>query len=580
MLLLGVSALVTVASWLAARNLHIALDWVWRSYEEARANEQHARDRGAELRQALKALDEASWRIERANEALALARNQAEEARRLKQQFVQTISHELRTPLNIIVGFTELMAQSPEYYGAELAPSYLRDLSVVHRNASHLQRLVNDVLDLARIDAMQMPLSLEETNPTLLITEALATARSLVESAGLELRVEIAPDLPATIWADPTRIRQVLYNLLNNAARFTEHGSVTVSARAEEGCLLFSVSDTGVGVAPHQIPRLFEDFVQVDGGTRRRHGGAGLGLAICRRFVELHHGHIWVESTLGVGSAFTFGLPLDPRRPVLTGASLESTGHLGAIRPQNLPLIIVVTKNTMVASLLSVYVHDCQMMVIPDLAGARQVALTMPPDLVLLDSPLGGAADQSLGELAGEWQLPRTAFITFPLSGGLPSDHVLGADGYLIKPVSREMLWNVLRRFGEAVDTVLIVDDDRDFVSLLTRMLDDPVRRYLTMSASSGQEALHLLDSRKPDLICLDIGLPDMDGLELLKRLRGHPRWCHTPVVLVSGQAGIEGMDIVASSMSLAREDPFSAAEMVSLVEATIRALVRRGTAE
>jgi signal transduction histidine kinase len=143
-------ALVTFASWLSVRNLYTALAWVWQGYERARYNEQIARERQAELRRALKALDEATYRLERANYRLALARDQAEEARRFKQQFAQTISHELRTPLNLIVGFTELMAKSPEYYGGQLAPAYLRDLGIVYRNARHLQTLVSDVLDLAR----------------------------------------------------------------------------------------------------------------------------------------------------------------------------------------------------------------------------------------------------------------------------------------------------------------------------------------------------------------------------------------------------------------------------------------------
>lgn len=285
----GVNVMVTIASWLSAHNLHMALAWVWRGYEQARHNEQLARDRQGELRRALKALDEASHRLERTNHMLTVARNQAEEARHLKQQFAQTISHELRTPLNLIVGFSELMAQSPEHYGGQLPPGYQRDLSIVYRNACHLRDLVDDVLDLARIEAAQMSLLTERIDPIALVSEAISTARSLVEAHGLTLRAEIAPDLPQ-ICVDPTRIRQVLFNLLNNAARFTEQGSVTVSVRAQGDDLVFAVADTGAGIAPESLPRIFDEFQQVDRSKRRRHGGAGLGLAISRRFVELHGG--------------------------------------------------------------------------------------------------------------------------------------------------------------------------------------------------------------------------------------------------------------------------------------------------
>jgi signal transduction histidine kinase len=219
--------LVALASYLSENNLYTALDWLWHAYGLAHKNEQEAFERRAELRRALKALDEATHRLERANYMLVLAHDEAETARRLKQEFPQTISHELRTPLNLIVGFTELMIESPEHYKEPLAPAYLRDLNIVHRNASHLQKLVNDVLDLARIEAAQVAMLPEETDPAVLVREAVNTARSLIESRHLALHTEIEPDLPH-LWVDPTRIRQVIFNLLNNAARFTEQGSVTV----------------------------------------------------------------------------------------------------------------------------------------------------------------------------------------------------------------------------------------------------------------------------------------------------------------------------------------------------------------
>ena len=309
-----VSAAATLACWLSSRNVHIALNWAWEGYEQARCNEELARAHQGELRRALKALDEATYRIERTNLTLRLTRDQAEEARRLKQQFAQTISHELRTPLNVIVGFIELMIESREYYGRRLPSAYARDLMIVHRNARHLQNLVNDVLDLARVDAAQLGLLPEDVAPAGLVDEAVNTVRSLADVHGLQVAVRVEPNLPQ-IQVDPTRIRQVLFNLLSNAVRFTDHGLITVSARQQGEEVVFAVADTGVGIPAEDMSRIFEEFQQVEGGTRRPHGGAGLGLAISKRFVELHGGRIWAESEVGRGSTVSFSLPLAPREP-------------------------------------------------------------------------------------------------------------------------------------------------------------------------------------------------------------------------------------------------------------------------
>jgi len=429
---IAVITLVAVASWLSARNLYIALAWVWSGYEQARQNEQVARERQAELRRALKALDEATYRLERANHMLMLARDQAEEARRLKQQFAQTISHELRTPLNLIVGFTELMVQSPEYYGGQLSPIYMRDLSIVYRNARHLQTLVNDVLDLARIEAAQMSLLPEETDPVTLVQETINTARSLVEAHNLALRMEIEPDLPP-IWMDPTRIRQVLFNLLNNAARFTERGSVTISARRQGEEVIFAVTDTGVGIDPEDVPRLFEEFHQLDGTTRRRHEGAGLGLAISRRFVEMHSGRIWVESQVGKGSTFYFSLPVRSLKPVDTSPELsDNATHSSPTSLSAEHTLLAVTPSPSAAALLTRYVRGCHTVVVHDLEQARHAAQQLMPDAVVVDIACEKLDPAHLDALAQAWQMPSTPFMVCPLPGEEPLHRRLAADGYLI----------------------------------------------------------------------------------------------------------------------------------------------------
>jgi signal transduction histidine kinase/CheY-like chemotaxis protein len=569
---LAIIALATLSSWLSARSLYTALGWFYHAYERARHNEQAARNHQAELKRVLKALDEASHRLERVNYMLRLTRDQAEEAQRLKQQFAQTISHELRTPLNLIVGFAELMTQSPEYYGGRLSAAYQRDLNIVHRNACHLQSLVNDVLDLARIEAAQMSILPEEIDPASLVQEAVNTARSLVEAGGLTLHTQIEADLPS-LWGDPTRIRQVLFNLLNNAARFTEQGSVTISVWRQEEKVCFAVADTGLGIAAEDIPRIFDEFQQIDGGTRRRHGGAGLGLAISRQFVELHNGHIWVESQPGKGSTFYFSLPLSgPELAIVPGGRKPwQADHSWPARESEEPVLLVVTRSLSAMALLTRYVSGFRTVAVPDLEQARHSIGQLVPQMVVIDKACEDLSRSQLEEMARMWELPGTPFITCSLPGEDPLRQQLAVEGYLIKPVSRQNLWDVLRQFGEHVDKVLVVDDDQDFVLLLSRLLEDsPVRRYHVVSASTGREGLAMIRHYHPDLVLLDLMLPDMDGIEVIKQVRSRAAWQHIPIVVVSAQDETDHQVSVTGPMMIAKAGGLKTGELVQWIQSLI----------
>lgn len=562
--------LVALASWLSARNLYIALAWVWAGYERARYNEQVAREHQAELRRVLKALDEATHRVERLNYMLALARDQAEEARRLKQQFAQTISHELRTPLNLVVGFIEVMVQSPEYYGQPLPQPYLRDLSIMYRNACHLQNLVNDVLDLARIEAAQMSLTPEDTDIGNLVRETINTARSLVEGRGLVLRTRIEPGLPH-LRVDPVRIRQALFNLMNNAVRFTDRGSITISTYHESGQVVVAVADTGIGITPEDIPRLFEQFQQLDGSTRRQRGGAGLGLAISKQFVELHGGKMWVESQPGQGSTFFFSLPVASADLLaMPDGHARDIGESLSAKWGEEGILLAVTRSASGASLLDRYVRGCRTVVFHSLAQARRAALQLIPQLVVVDLACVKVTTAELEALAQQWGLPNTPFIACPLPGEEPLRQRLAVDSYLLKPVSRQSLWDVLRQLGQEIDSVLVIDDDRDFVRLLTRMLDSPVRRYQVISAHSAQEGMMMLDQHQPDLVLLDLGLPDQDGAQVIERIRSNPQWRNIPVVIVSAQDEIDHMEKLMEPTIVARTGGFMPGEVVQLIQQVI----------
>jgi len=573
---LTIIGLATLSSWLSTRSFYTALAWFWHAYERARHNERAARDHQAELKRTLKTLDEVTHRLERANYMLTLARDQAEEAQRLKQRFAQTISHELRTPLNLIVGFAELMTQSPEYYGGQLPTSYLRDLNIMHRNACHLQELVNDVLDLARIEAAQMGILPEETDPAILVEEAVNTARSLVEARGLALQTDIEPNLPR-LWIDRTRIRQVLFNLLNNAARFTEWGNVTVSVCHQEGKVRFAVADTGVGIEPAEIPRIFDEFHQVDGSTRRQYEGAGLGLAISRRFVELHNGRIWVESQLGKGSTFYFSLPVRLANPTLfaSNPSLDTNQQLSAASHEE-PILLAVTRSLSAAALLTRYVHGFRTVVVPGLEQARHTVQQLMPQAIVLDKANEELDPVELEALVQTWGLPDTPFMICPLPGEEPLRQRLAVDGYLIKPVSRHSLWGMVRRFGEDVDKILVVDDDQDFVLMISRLLEDSrVRRYQVINAYSGYEGLTMIQHHRPDLVLLDLMLPDMDGTQVIERIRANAQWQNIPIVIISAQDEMDHQLILRGPIMITKKDGLKANEVVGWIQDVVNTQLR-----
>ncbi|MBA3868920.1 MAG: response regulator [Anaerolineae bacterium] len=543
---ISIILMVAFALWLSAHNLHTTLIWFSDAYEDAYKNEQLARTREAELRRLFKALDDATFRMERLNYALTLERNQAREAHRIKQQFAQTISHELRTPLNLIVAFTELMVQSPDYYGAPLPMPYVRDLSIVHRNAQHLQNLVNDVLDLARIEAAQMTIIPELSDPASLVNEAVTTARGLVERRGLDLQLEIQPDLPK-IWVDATRIRQVLFNLLSNAVRFTDVGSVIISVRREEKEIVFAVTDTGIGIAEEDMPRLFKDFQQLDGTTRRQHGGAGLGLAISRRFVELHQGRISVESEPGIGSTFTFTLPITEQQPTSVSGKYnwKMFNDQPIQTPMNHSILLAVTRNPTAIEGLVRHTQDCRTVVASTLQQAQNMAQRLLPQCVVVDTAFEAVDSNHLQALAEAWDMPQIPFIAFHLPDHSPSSQPLNVNGYLTKPFSIQKMHETLNEFAEQPRRILVIDDDQDFVRLLSRMLDTPRYRCQVIGAYNGHDGLALLQSVQPDLVLVDVRLAGWDGTQLVNAIRTCQQGQNTPVIAIVSEDETVLVDVI-----------------------------------
>ena len=267
--------------------------------------------RRAEVEQALADLEHANRQLALANERMAVLRAIAEEAQKSKTEFVARVSHEFRTPLNMIIGLVDLLVETPEVYGEALPTALFEDLKIVHRNCEHLSSMVSDVLDLSQVEAGRVALHQERVNLPELIDGAVAVVTSLLERKGLALVVDVPPGLPA-IYCDPTRIRQVVLNLVSNAVRFTERGGITIRVVQQDEAIQVSVADTGPGITPEDALRIFEPFCQGTRGPWRDRGGSGLGLTISKQFIELHGGRIWLDSQPGQGATFTFSLPISP----------------------------------------------------------------------------------------------------------------------------------------------------------------------------------------------------------------------------------------------------------------------------
>jgi CheY-like chemotaxis protein len=330
--------------------------------------------------------------------------------------------------------------------------------------------------------------------------------------------------------------------------------------------VIFSVADTGRGIAPEDLERIFEEFQQVDGSTRRPREGAGLGLAISRRFVELHNGHIWVESVLGEGSTFYFSLPVEHEHLDITPESPMLVSETAPARPSD-SLILAVTRSPSTATLLNRYIHGYRAAIVRDLANARRAMRQLMPQAVVIDTTSEAAAPEDLQELATQWGRPRVPFVACPFPGEEAMRQRLNVDGYLIKPITASNLEDMLNRLGTEIESLLIVDDDADFVRLVNRMLAVSLRQYQVSSAYSGQEALALLQSRQPDAVLLDLMLPDIPGAEVVTRIRELPGGEDLPIIIVSAQDEMDSPRLIEGTMLITKAEGLMPGEAVRWIQ-------------
>ena len=469
---------------------------------------------------------------------LAAARDAADEANRTKSGFLANMSHELRTPLNAIIGVTEMLQEDARDLKRD---DEIEPLDRVVRAARHLLALINDILDLSKIEAGRMELHVESFSVTQTIDDVVKTVETLAAKNANRVVTDCSPALEP-MQADQMRVRQALLNILSNANKFTERGTITINARQQEedgqSWITIAVTDSGIGMTTEQMGKLFQEFSQADSSTTRKYGGTGLGLAISRRFCQMMGGDISVESELGHGSTFTIRLPRIMGRVQDAAAAQDGSARSPSAAPLDAPLILVVDDDQTVREVIKRFLERAGYAVVTASGGREglRLARDLRPAAITLDVMMPDLDGWTvLAAIKGDPELAHIPVILMSIVDEKNRGYSLGACEYLVKPVNRDKLAEVLRNIcGSVGGHVLVIDDD-DTVRRGMRLALEPAGWKVT-EAENGQIALDRLAATRPDAIILDLMMPEMDGFEFLEQLRRRADWRDTPVVVVTGR--------------------------------------------
>jgi signal transduction histidine kinase/CheY-like chemotaxis protein len=555
--------------WVFTRKLLTMAEYLLFSYEQVQNHLDELRENRMILKQREEDLTHANEELFRLTRRLGRLRQEADDARQIKEEFAANVSHELRTPLNMIIAFTELILQGTAIYGRQLPPALLADIRVVHKNSEHLSRLVNDVLDLSQLTAGKMPLLREKFSATDVIEDAMQSVRPLFEARGLYLKAEIEPDLPLQI-GDVTRIRQVIINLLSNAGRFTQNGGVIVRASLDGDGVLYAVQDTGPGIPAEAQSRLFEPFQQLDGTTRRKYGGTGLGLSISKQFVEQHDGRIWVESTVGKGSTFYIRLPITASLSLVDQETLRGPNVVRSFVPRMRPYrvraphlkprYLICDPSGVLVRFLSRFLLDAELISMDSIDAAVLTARDVPCEGFILNM----RPDQ-----ISAWRdrLHEIPYDTPIITCWLPANDIVrrvGKTHYLIKPVQNEALLSAVRGLGEATKTLVVMDDEPDMLRFVARVLGSAGYRIFT--ADNGSQGLSMVREVRPDALIIDLMMPVMSGFDVLDTLALDPFTASLPTLVISTRDPFN-QPILTSEITLTRSFGLTLEDLLRVIQ-------------
>ena len=465
--------------------------------------------------------------------ALQEAKDSAEYANRAKSEFLATMSHELRTPLNAVIGFSEILRD--EILG-DINDEQKELVLDIHTSGNHLLAMINDILDLSKIEAGKMDLQLEQFS----VQEAVTEVNTIINALANQKQIQLTLELNQDVWieADKIKFKQILYNLLSNAVKFTdEGGKVTTKFEVSSSALLGSVTDTGVGISPQDRAKLFQPFTQLDASSTRAHSGTGLGLALTNRLIQLHGGKIWVDSEISEGSTFSFTFPLHQQEQQVEVATSDASDSETTAASGGDLTILVAEDNEQASQLLGIYLTEAGYQVEYAADGEEAIAKAdeIQPFAITLDILLPKKDGwQVLREMKTKPNLQSIPVIIISVTEERQLAFGLGAVDHLVKPIDKETLLASLQSLKlpsrDGAPRILVVDDDPQTVRLLSTVLTND--GYEVLKVYGGSEAIETAISQSPDLIILDMMMPQVDGFQVVRHLTGDPRTCDIPIII------------------------------------------------
>jgi signal transduction histidine kinase/CheY-like chemotaxis protein len=504
------------------------------------------------LHSARAGLTRANAELERHQQELQSLMEAAESANSAKSQFLANMSHELRTPMNAIIGYSEMLAEDAGERGLEL---FVRDLNRINTAGKQLLTLINDILDLSKIEAGRMDLYLETFDIGEMLADISTTIQPLIDKNANRLVVDLPPAV-GSMHADLTKVRQILFNLLGNASKFTKSGTIAVGVRrtaADQGreWIVFEVGDSGIGLTPEQAAKVFDSFTQADASTTRKYGGTGLGLTITRKFCEMMGGEISVESEPGKGAIFTVRLPAQVADQSLAPPSLEQLAAAVPGTPARDPspdlndsggeagCVLVIDDDPVIQDLMGSFLQKEGYRVSAAAGGEEGLrrARELRPDVITLDVAMPSMDGWSvLSALKADPDLANIPVIMLSMVDNKTMGYALGAAEYMTKPINRERLINIIRKYSRLRDrhSVLVVEDDPDTREIIKSTLEKDGWKVAT--AENGRVALESIAGALPGLVLLDLMMPEMDGLTFLEEFRRLPNARAVPVVVLTAK--------------------------------------------